>query len=149
MSYKVEVTSAALDWQVQAIKWFPEISNKIFYPAMWRAARAVEAEIKPNVPRATGRAQDAFKSQVSGNGLNIQAQIGWFGKNMPYYINVLEYGARPHDQGYIPFLGLRINHHPGLPALKFMEQGFQASQGIVNEEMQKAGDELVLALAVK
>ena len=147
MSYKVDFAAADVQWQILALKEFPKIANAHFYPAMNRAVRALKTEIVPNVPVASGRARDTFKTQVSGSGLNIQARAGWFGKVEAWYVNVLEYGAREHEQGYIPFLGKMIRVHPGVPALKFMERGFEESQGEINEHMANAAEGVVMELA--
>ena len=149
MSYGVSISAADVNWQIEALKVMPEIANKHFYPAMHRAARGLKAEIQPNVPVATGRAVAALKSQVSGKGLNIQARVGWFGQNVPWYVNILEYGAKSHEQGYIPALGLQIRIHPGIPALKFMESAFERSQSNINSELDLAVFNVVADLAVK
>ncbi len=149
MSYGVSISAADVNWQIEALKVFPEIANKHFYPAMHRAARDLKAEIQPNVPVATGRAVSALKSQVSGKGLNIQARVGWFGKDMPWYVNIIEYGAKAHEQGYIPALGVKIRIHPGFPAFKFMETAFQRSAGNINSELDAASLNVVADLAVK
>jgi hypothetical protein len=149
MSYKVDFAAADVQWQILALKEFPKIANTHFYPAMHRAVKALKAEIVPNVPVASGKAAGTFKTQVSGNGLNIQARAGWFGNVEAWYINIQEYGAREHEQGYIPRLGLSIKHHPGVPALKFMERGFKESQSEIDIEMLKASEGVVNELATK
>ena len=149
MSYKVDFAAADVQWQILALKEFPKIANTHFYPAMHRAVRALKAEIVPNVPVASGKARDTFRTQVTGNGLNIQARAGWFGKVEAWYINIQEYGAREHEQGYVPKLGVQIRNHPGVPALKFMEQGFKNSQSDIDAEMAMAAEGVVNELAVK
>lgn len=149
MSYGVAFSAANVNWQIEALKHFPEIANKHYYPAMHRAVKTLKAEVLPNVPVATGRAVAAFKTQVSGKGLNIQARAGWFGKDMPWYINIQEYGAKEHAQGYVPVLGVIIFEHPGVPALKFMEQGFERSKGAIDTEMENATENVVNNLAVQ
>ncbi len=149
MSYKVGFTAADLNWQIEALKVFPEIANKHFYPAMQRAARELKAEIHPNIPVATGTAASEFQARVSGKGLNIQARVGWWGRVQAWYINIQEYGAKEHEQGYIPNLGVQIKIHPGVPALKFMEQGYQKSESNINSEMDMAAFNCVADLAVK
>ena len=147
MSYMVDFSAADVQWQILALKEFPKIANAHFYPAMNRAVRALKAEIVPNVPVASGRARDTFKTQVSGSGLNIQARAGWFGKVDAWYVNVLEYGAREHEQGYVPFLGKMVRVHPGVPALKFMEQGFKNSKSEIDAEMARGAEGVVMELA--
>lgn len=150
MSYKVGFAAADVQWQILALKEFPKIANKHFYPAMQRAARELKGEIQPNIPIGiTGRAVSEFRSQVSGSGLNIQARVGWWGRVSAWYINIQEYGAKSHEQGYIPNLGVQIRIHPGVPALKFMEQGYQRSEGNINNEMAMAAEKVVFDLAVK
>ena len=105
MSYKVDFAAADVQWQILALKEFPKIANTHFYPAMHRAVRALKAEIVPTVPFRSGLARRTFKTQVSGNGLNIQARAGWFGMVDAWYINIVEYGARAHS--ILPETGIR------------------------------------------
>ena len=149
MSYKVDFSAADVQWQIMMLKEFPKIANAHFYPAMHRAVRELKSEIVPNVPVRTGAAVSAFKTQVSGSGLNIQARAGWWGKDQPWYVNILEYGSKAHEQGYVPNLGVTIRVHPGMPALRFMEEGYREAEDGINAEMAMAAEGVVNELARK
>lgn len=154
MSYKVDFSAAELDYQVELLRHFPEIANKRFYPAMHRAAREVKSAIGTRMTFAdrTGTVRSEFNSKVSGSGLNISAQVGWFGKIRGWYVNVLEYGADAHVVGYVPRLGVQFgkrNPHPGVPPLKFVEGGWNAAKNDVDVEMELAAVQVVGDLEVK
>lgn len=154
MSYKVGFDAAPLDWQVEMLKHFPEIANRHYYPAMNRGARVVKTAIgsRMTFTDRSGTARRELNSRVSGRGVNISARIGWFGNVSAWYINVLEYGADAHVIGYVPKLGVQFgknNPHPGVPALKFVEGGFEAAKDDVTMQMDAASDAVVADLAVK
>lgn len=147
MSYKIDVSAADVTWQILMLQEFPQIANKHFYPAMHRSTSAIKAAIEPKIPSSRARAE--FRKAVSGNGLNITGRVGWWGGIESWFINVLEYGAKPHKQGYIPFLGVTIKMHPGVAAGKFMERGRLEAQDITDAEMIMAADGVVNDLAKK
>jgi len=151
MSYKVELIATDLDWQIQRLKLEPKIANSHLYPAMNRVVRAARTAIGSfmTFKNQSGRTRATFGSKVSGQGVNITGRVGWFGKDMPWSVNVLEYGARPHAIGYVPTLKVRIDSHPGIPPMKFVERGYQLVAPQVEEEMQRAADEITRDLAVR
>lgn len=149
MSYKIDVSAADVQWQILMLQEFPQIANKHFYPAMHRATSAIKAEVEPNVPVRYGTARSELRKAVSGNGLNITGRVGWWGNVEAWYVNVLEYGAKPHAQGYVPFLNVSIPKHPGVSAYRFIERGTQAAQGITDTEMGMASEAVVNELAKK
>lgn len=154
MSYKVDFAAADLDVQVELLKHFPEIANRHYYPAMNRAAREVKSAIGSRMTFSdrTGAARRELTSKVSGRGLNISARVGWFGNVSAWYVNVLEHGADAHVIGFVPRLGVQFgknNPHPGVPALKFVEGGFNAAKGAVDSEMELASMKVVADLEVK
>jgi hypothetical protein len=131
MSFKDGALTADLDRQIELLKHFPEVLNKHFYPAMGGALKMLRTEIVPEIPVLTGRARAAFRTRVSGRGLRIQGRAGWWGSGQPWYINIVEYGARAHD--IVPRHGHEFLHfgdtfvravsHPGFPAREFMKRG--------------------------
>jgi hypothetical protein len=127
---------------------FPEISNKHFYPAMHRGTKEVHSKVYPKIPVATSLARSEFRKAVSGKGLNITGRVGWKYGSKAWYINVQEYGAPEHEiNSYVPRLGVRINKHPGVPALKFMEQGQEQANDEVMPQMAQAAEAVVNELA--
>jgi len=138
MSYKVDVQAADLDWQIQMLAIYPEIANKHFYPAMHRAANALMGAIEPNIPDATGLLKSRFRKAVSGKGLFITARVGFPNFAGVAYVVPLEYGAQPHEIGYVPGLDVSIRMHPGISARGFMAHGLEQAQGEINAEMQIA-----------
>lgn len=147
MAYKVDFSAADVQWQIEMLKLYPEIANNRFYPAMHRAVADLRNTIEPTIPVASGFGKSAFQSQVSGKGLNIKGRVGFEGK--AWYMNVVEYGARAHGMGYIPNLNVRIDMHPGMEPRKFMEKGFEKSQGRIESEMEIANQQVVNDLVVK
>ena len=145
--YRVDFAAADVDWQIQMLMIYPEISNKHFYPAMHRAANALSGAIQPNIPRATGFLQSKFRKAVSGKGVFITAQVGFPNFSGVAYVIPLEYGAKPHEIGYVPSLDVSIRMHPGFLARKFMGHGFEQSQSQIETEMENGMRAVVNELA--
>ena len=135
MSYKVEVHAADVDWQIQALIIFPEIVNKHFYPAMHRSANALVGAIEPNIPEKSGLLKSRFRKAVSGKGLFITARVGFANFVGVSYVIPLEYGAQPHEIGYVPSLDVSIRMHPGISARGFMAHGLEQAQSEIDNEM--------------
>lgn len=69
MAIKYEVIgSEALQRQIDLLKFYPEIFDKHFYPAMDSAAELVKKGIRPNLPEHTGRLIRALGSKVIHSG---------------------------------------------------------------------------------
>jgi hypothetical protein len=156
MSYRVEFDAVDVQWQILMLQEFPEVANRRFYPAMQRSTKTVHSAVFPKIPHRTGLARSEFRRAVSGKGLNITGRIGFPYGIRAYYVNVLEYGAKPHEVGFVPTLGVSFQktnrvkkQHPGVPALRFMERGQNQAQGQVNPEMERAMFEVVNDLAKK
>ena len=149
MSYKIDFAAADVQWQIMALQQFPEIANKHFYPAMHRATSAIKAAVEPNIPYKYGTVKSEFRTAVSGKGMNITGRVGWWGDIEGWYVNVLEYGAKPHPQGYIPALQISIKKHPGISARRFMEKGRRNAQSETDPEMARAAEAVVNELAKK
>lgn len=94
---KVDMTADDLIKQIELLKFFPEILEKHFVPVLKRDVKELETRIRPTIPVLSGKAQRMFRSKVTGKGINLTGQVGWnSSKKAPWYINVVEYGARPH-----------------------------------------------------
>lgn len=143
MSYKIDFNAVDVQWQVEMLKHFPEIANKHFYPAMHRGTSAIKGAVEPNIPVRTGLARSEFRKAVTGKGLNITGRVGWKYGAKAWYINIHEYGAPPHEIGYVPALNVTIKKHPGVPARKFMERGQEQADERMNPEMASAAEAVV------
>jgi len=143
MSYKIDFAAADVDWQIQAITIFPEIANRHFYPAMHHAANTLMGAIEPNIPEASGLLKSRFRKAVSGKGLFITARVGFPNFAGVAYVVPLEYGAQPHEIGYVPHLDVSIRVHPGIAPRKFMERGFEQAQSEIDVTMAMALEGLV------
>jgi hypothetical protein len=151
MSFKVDMTSPDVDRQLALLEFYPEILEKYFRPALGMGVKSLEESIRPTIPVDTGRALAAFKSRVTGKGLKLEGKVGWWGKGQPWYINVVEYGAKPHKIGYVPRLGVSFMNepHPGFSARGFMAAGFAAMQPMIDAQMAQASESVVNELVVK
>lgn len=150
MSIKVDMTSTDLDRQIELLKYFPEVFKKHFRPAIKRNVQALEARIRPTIPRDTGFAESTFDSRVSGSGVNVTGRVGWRDAADPWYPNVLEYGAAAHKMNsYVPGIDKYIGTHPGLSARGFMAAGFSAMQPVIDADMAAANEAVVKELALK
>lgn len=150
MSLKADMTSPDLDKQLELLRFYPEILNKYFRPALTLSVKSLETSIRPNIPVDKGKALAAFKSRVTGKGLNLQGQVGWWGKIDAWYIRIVESGSKAHKIGYVPSLGVSFSKraHPGFPARGFMAAGFAALQPMINTQMAQASDRVISELAV-
>jgi len=145
--YKIEFSAADVDWQIRMLTIFPEIANKHFYPAMHRATSTLMGAIEPNIPSDKGLLKSKFRKAVSGKGLFITGRVGFPNFAGVAYVIPLEYGAKPHPIGYVPGLDVSIRMHPGLPARKFIERGFDQTQSQIENEMDQGMRAVVNELA--
>ena len=156
MSVRVDMSSTDLDRQIALLKFYPELVEKHFKSELYRAAALTKNEILPTIPVMTSDARNTFKSRVTGKGIDMQAQIGWFGKDSAWYINIVEYGAKPHkieskEGGFLWFGGRVVKsvNHPGITARKFMANGFERVSPKVSTLMAGASERVVNEMAVK
>src|SRR5688572_4927416 len=112
MAIKMDMTSVDLDRQIALLKHYPQIMEKHFRHVLVKDVKLLADRIRPNIPVRSGKAMKTFKSRVTGKGLKMQGQVGWWGKSAPWSINVLEHGAKPHTIGYVPRLGVSFSKHP-------------------------------------
>jgi hypothetical protein len=156
MAIRVDMSSNDIDRQIQLLKFYPEVVEKHFKSALKRAVKLAEDEIRPNIPVRTGTARDTFKSRVTGKGIDLQGQIGWWGKSKAWYINIVEYGAKPHkivakDGGFLGFGStvVRSVNHPGFSKRGFLAAGYAAVQATIDADMLIASEGVVNEMAVK
>jgi hypothetical protein len=178
MSIKIGVMSEDLDKQIMLLKVYPEIAEKHFRPAMEQATALAGVEVVSGIPVLTGYAISKFRTKVTGKALNITGYAGWpASRGQPYYINVVEYGAREHPllggstvrtkkgQAHyrkaiakgeeIPGVHVQtrggwrtIGVHPGFAARGFLKRAFESAQPGINVIMAAANEAVVNELAV-
>lgn len=167
MSLKYEYSGTeALQRQIELLKYYPEIFDKHFYPAMEKAAELVKSGIRPNLPKHTGRLENALGSRVIHSGtaaLGTRAEIG-FGKRygMPSatYAAALNEGAVPHEETgrrtedgrlHFSFRGRFTSigsiRHPGFAGRHFMESGLEQATPGINAALDAAAEQVVQELA--
>ena len=158
--------SEALQRQIELLKFYPEIFDRNFYPALKEAAELVKAGILPNLPRKTGRLERALGSRVIHSGtsaLGTRAEIG-FGKRykMPSapYAAALNQGAVAHEvrgrrteDGLLHFsakgrfTSIGSVQLPGLAPRGFMETGLESARPGIDGLMEAAAERVVQELA--
>lgn len=149
MSFKINVYSPDLTKQIELLKFYPEIAEKHFRPAMEVVVRGLGTFIETMIPVLSGKARAMFKTKVIGKGLNIQGRVGWWGQGQPWYINIVEYGAKPHAiDSYAPGAGVFYSEHPGFAARGFMRTGYRENVGDTVTVLGLAAREVVKDLAV-
>lgn len=157
MSIRIDMTSPDVDKQLHLLEYYPEILEKHFRPALKETTGDLRDEISPNIPVRSGRALAAFKARVTGKGLKLQGQVGWWGKTAAWYINIVEHGAKPHrilpkeEGGKLRLLGGRFVSsvdHPGFSPRGFMKAGYAALQGISDQRMTAASEAVLRELRV-
>ena len=167
MAIKYEITGdEALQRQIELLKYYPEIFDKWFYPAMEQAAELVKSGIRPNLPHHTGRLESALGSKVIHSGtaaLGTRADIG-FGKRygMPSarYAAALDAGPVAHEvagrrtaDGLLHFssrgrfTAIGSMQHPGFAGRHFMETGLEAARPGIDSLMETAAGQVVQELA--
>lgn len=175
MSIKLGMRTSGIDEMMTVLEHFPELAEKHYRPAMSRDVKALESRIGQDVPIMSGRASDTFGSKVSGRGFRISGRVGWYDKGDPYYINIVEHGAKPHSlvkgTNSRTFLGKRkfesqdrsgslagqpvfiggewrtIRKHPGMAPRGFMMAGYQSSQGMIESDMFTANERILADIA--
>jgi hypothetical protein len=167
--YIADGTKADFDAVIRYLERFPKILDKHAAPGMKRIVTLTARQILPHIPLRTGASRNALFSAIYGFGKTLTGVVGFRGgRNAPWYINVVEHGARPHSlvkgakqrsvsafarfqkrmesgalRGAHVFIGGQwrtIKSHPGLSRLGFMAAGYSAAQPIFNAEMQTAAD---------
>lgn len=129
-NFTVGIQSPDLQRQIELLKYYPEIAEKHFYPAVSGAARDTASEIQPNIPVLTGKAVSVFRAKATGKGLNIEGRVGWWGSKEGFYIRFLEYGTSR------------------IAPRHFMMNGFEEGQDAAAQRISDAATSVVNELAV-
>ena len=93
---------AQIKRQIFLLEEYPEIAKSRYTPALKRAVNHLSALIKPTIPSpgtyGTGRAAKTFGARVVGMGnINkLRGEVGWYDKTDPWYMNIVEHGAKRH-----------------------------------------------------
>ena len=155
----VSLTSGDVDKQLDVLKHFPEIADRHYRPALNADVADLYARIAPQIPVRTGRASKTFNSQVTGRAFSLKGKVGWFGSDDPWYINVVEHGAKQHAIEVEPqkasalkwgdsnFSKGHVINHPGLSARGFMAAGYSAMQADIEQDLFLANERIVADLA--
>jgi hypothetical protein len=149
MSFKVDMTSTDVDRQIELLKFYPEVVEKHFRPVMIVDIGLLADEIRPQIPVHSGKAAATFKKRITGKGIDLTGQVGWWGKNSAWYINVVESGAKPHEiNSFAPGAGVYYKTHPGMAAREFMANSFAAFQPVIEADMAVASQNVVNDMVV-
>lgn len=156
---RIDLTSTDVDKQMDVLRHFPDIADRHYRPALKRDVAALASMIEPNIPTRTGKAAETFGSRVTGRAFSLKGRVGWFDKDDPWYINVVEHGAEKHEIQVEPAKktalkwgdgnfskGHTINH-PGFSARGFMAAGFSAMQGMIEQDLFLANERIIAELA--
>lgn len=155
---KVDMTSVDVDKQMEVLKHFPELAEKHYRPAIKRDVALLAGMIEGNIPIKSGASLSSFGSKVTGRAFSLKGKVGWYDPNDPWYINVVEHGAKAHDITVKPQKasvlawagGFSMGHtiaHPGLSARGFMAAGYSALQPIIENDLAMANERIIADLA--
>ena len=163
MSIKIDLTTPDVDKQISVLKEFPNLAEKHYRPALRRDVALLKALIVPNIPVRTGAAAAAFGTRVGGRGFNMRGLAGWYDRNDPWYINVVEHGAASHDitvapvkksvlafngaDGMPAFSAGHTISHPGFGARGFMAEANKSIGPTVDADLAQANERIIADLA--
>jgi hypothetical protein len=155
---KIDLTASKVDEQMEVLKHFPDLAEKHYRPAVVRDVSALRALIQPTIPVLSGISAKTFGSKVTGKGFRIKGQVGWYDSGDPWYINVVEHGAKGHSINLTPQKktvlawpgGFSKGHtvdHPGFSARGFMAAGYSTMQPIIDNDLAQANERIIADLA--
>jgi hypothetical protein len=167
MAIKYQIIGTeAFQRQIELLRYYPEIFDRNFYPALQEAAEAVKKGIRPNLPHHTGKLDAALGSKVSHSktsALGTKADIGFgkrYGQPSARYAAALNEGAVPHTiiarrtaDGLLHFSQrgrfTRIGsvQSPGFGGRHFMEKGLEAAGPDMDRLFSAASERVVQELA--
>lgn len=156
---KIDLTSSDVDKQMDVLKHFPDIADRQYRPVLKRDVATLYGIIGPTIPVRSGEAKKAFSSQVTGRAFSLRGRVGWFRSGDPWYINVVEHGAKQHEIQVAPEKAQALHWgstnyskghtitHPGLSARGFMAAGYSTIQGAVEQDLALANERVIAELA--
>lgn len=154
---KIQMTSPDLDRWMELLKLYPEFFAKHFKPMLWRNVQKGKVATAAGVPRRTGKAAAAIRARVSGSGTRMEGVWGWYGKSQPWYINIVEHGAKAHKivprnaDGWLRLQGGRYVKevdHPGFAERRFMMAAYKALKPQLDADIQRANEAVLNELVV-
>lgn len=160
MSIKIDLTASEVDRMMEVLKEFPALAEKHYRPVVTSDVKGLYNRISGEIPILTGKARDTFGSKVTGKGFRLTGRVGWYDKSDPWYINVVEYGAKSHPiEGRDGRLKIRSGawggeyvfpkkaEHPGFTARGFMMRGYVAFWPKITEDLAQANERIIADLA--
>jgi hypothetical protein len=168
---KIGVASPDLDKQLALLKYYPELIEAHFRPAVKQAVDILKGGLRSIAPRNTGKAVSSIRSSVKGRGVSLSGSVGFGSKG--WYMNIVEYGAKPHpvNQGSdirsrkgaakaakrgevgqavnINGNWVTMRMHPGFGGRFFVKQNAEDQKSGIDALMLAANERTLAALAVK
>ena len=155
---RVSMTSSDVDKQIEVLRHFPDIADRHYRPALKRDTALLLGAVASGVPVRTGTALASLGSRVTGRAFSLKGQVGWYDSGDPWYTNVVEHGAKPHEIKVYPRSkkvlawpgGFSQGHtisHPGFSAVGFMAAGYSAVQPVVEQDLALANERIIAELA--
>jgi hypothetical protein len=177
MSDKEVVLSDDLQTQIQKLEGMDDLLQQHMRPAMTQSVSLLSDAVEPNIPTLTGTARAYFGTHVLGSGINLTGYVGWKGKPTAFWMNFVEYGARPHDltpkstirnargaamfrymqeNGFTPtgvHVGVNgqwktMHTHPGFAGRFLLSNAFDSNEEAVESIFSQAADDVLGDLAV-
>lgn len=153
---KVDMSTGDLDKQLYLLKYYPEFFKKHVRPVLYSLTGQGMKLVLAGVPRRTGKAAGAIRRKVSGAGIAMEGHYGWYGNNMPWYINVVEHGAVAHEiklrkpGGWLHFGSTftKVVNHPGFAKVGFMAAAYASLQPVMDAELLRANEAVLQELVV-
>jgi hypothetical protein len=165
IKYEFEGTEA-LQRQIDLLKFYPEIFDKHFYPALEVAGVLTREAVRPNLPVHTGKLSAALGSRTIHSGtsaLGTRADIGFgkrYGKPSAPYAAALNAGPVAHEvagrrredkqlrfSSGGRYTSIGSIQHPGFAGFQFMEKGLADAMPGINTLIDQASNKVVAELA--
>ncbi len=170
MSIKVDMTSPDVDAQIELLKFYPEIAEKYYRPALAKDTQILHDMFLADVPLRTGKAQKALASKITGKGISLAGEVGWYGSRgqKAWYIRLIDSGTKAHEitgygsegrgrKGMLKFPGTsqggnvvftKSAQHKGISARGFTQSIWNRAQSMVTQDLAQANEAIVREMAV-
>ncbi len=164
---KVDLSADKIDQQIELLKVYPEVAESHYRPVLIKDVQILKDMILMDVPVLSGRAQKALGSKVTGKGVRLEGEVGWYGAKgrSAWYIRLVEGGTKSHAiEGYgskgrgrtgmLSFsagserLVRKSVQHPGVSARHFMQAVWERAREMVTQDISIANDGIVKDLAL-
>lgn len=158
MSEKEIVLSQDVQDQLAKLSQLGEKLQQHMRPAMVQATSLLSGAIEPEIPTLTGWARATFGTKITGQELTLTGYVGWSGgKGSAWYMNVVEYGAKPHfmlSKGHAGHIEVGLNEwktvheHPGFPGRFLLSSALQENQDAVDYFFNLAADQALEEMVI-